>query len=63
MRCKYCRAIMSAGDISMSPSGDGFEMVLICPECDEVQPREVKEEGGLVFILPEGVSADESNSI
>ena len=54
MKCEYCNAEMSAGDISLFPDKNGdIEYKVICPNCDKIQSSIVKEKDGMIYVITE----------
>jgi hypothetical protein len=54
MICEFCKAELSAGDISVIPDGSGdFIYKVICHNCDKVQSSTVHEKSGKFFVFVE----------
>ncbi len=55
MKCEYCGAELSAGDISVIPDKSGeYRYHVICHSCDKIQSSIVKEKDGMFYIWVEG---------
>ena len=54
MECEYCKAELTAGDISVIPDKNGeYSYHVICHACDKTQSSEVSEVGGVFYVIPD----------